>query len=232
MSDDLDPVQRRAKFFRAAAHDLRNPIAALIGYAALIETGRELDDEQKHFLARLQETTLKLHDAASRLLEVAWLNAEMPLADAALAFDAVVSSAIDAVTPFAQEKSIAIDFTPPAEPITLVADAERLHASVYELLRNAVLYSGEGKRVTASVLTENRAALCIITDEGIGIPENERETVFDRLYRSRDPRVQALPGGGMGLTLARKIAQHYGGTIILDSEIDRGSTFTLRLPLA
>lgn len=232
MSDDLDSVQRRAKFFRAAAHDLRNPIAALIGYAALIETGRELDDEQKHFLARLQETTLKLHDAASRLLEVAWLNAEMPLADAALAFDAVVSSAIDAVTPFAQEKSITIDFTPPAEPITLVADAERLHAAVYELLRNAVLYSGEGKRVTASVLTENRAALCIITDEGIGIPENERETVFDRLYRSRDPRVQALPGGGMGLTLARKIAQHYGGTIILDSEIDRGSTFTLRLPLA
>lgn len=230
MSDDLDPVQRRAKFFRTAAHDLRNPIAALIGYAALIETGRELDDEQKHFLARLQETTLKLHDAASRLLEVAWLNAEMPLQDEPLPFDAIVASAVEAITPFAQGKGIAIDFAPPAEPITLVADAERLHAVVYELLRNAILYSGDGKCVTAAVLTENRDVLCIISDEGIGILENERETIFDRLYRSRDPHVQALPGGGMGLTLARKIAQHYGGTITLTSQQNAGSAFTLRLP--
>lgn len=232
MTDDLDSAARRAKFFRTAAHDLRNPLAALIGYAALIETGRELDDEQRHFLARLQDTTAKLHDAAAKLIEVAWLAAEMPLQDETLNFAAVVASAIEALTPFAQEKGITIDYAPPAQPIPLVVDAERLTAAVQELLHNAILYSGDEKRVMAVVLSEHGDAIFTISDGGIGIPEHEREAIFDRLYRSHDPRVQALPGGGMGLTLARKIARHYGGDVTLTSELERGSTFTLRLPLA
>lgn len=73
---------------------------------------------------------------------------------------------------------------------------------------------------------------CSVADRGIGIADDELELVFDRLYRSRDLRVEAIAGGGLGLTMVRTIVQRHGGTIWAASNLDEGSTFTFVLPAA
>ena len=229
--DSRDMTAQRERFVRAAVHDLRNPIAALIGYSSLLEGVEVLGEEERLFIRRLQETSTKLHHAAAKLIESAWIEAKMPIRRLPCDFGAVVANAVEAITPLAQERNQTIAYEHPAQPETVLGDEERLGAAVYELLHNAITYSSEGDDTVVRVWHEENTVYASVVDSGVGILESELESVFDRLYRSRDERVKAIPGGGVGLTLARKIVQYHGGDITAVSRLNEGSTFTIRLPL-
>ncbi|MEP7293857.1 MAG: HAMP domain-containing sensor histidine kinase [Chloroflexota bacterium] len=228
MTEASDVIARREKFVRTAAHDLRNPIAALIGYAALIEG--ELDEENRHFLNRLQETAEKLHYAAASLIELAWLESEMPLEPERVELGGCIAQTIEVLTPLAQEKSITVSASVEDTLPQVTGDEERLRAAIHHVLHNAIVYSEAGKTVAVRAWSEVGKVCCSVTDEGYGIAEQEQERVFDRSFRSADPRVRAVPGGGLGLTVARRILQRHGGDIRTESRLDEGSSFTLRLP--
>ncbi len=221
---------QRERFVRAAAHDLRNPIAALIGYSALLGDAGGMSEEERLFVNRLQETSNKLHLAASKLMETAWIEAEMPIRRLPCDLSAVAASAVEAAAPLAKERNQKLSYERPAQPLPVRGDEERLGAAVGELLHNAITYSGDGDSTQVRAWQAGEIVYLSVTDEGIGISPSEQETVFDRLYRSRDQRVKAIAGGGVGLTLARRIARYHGGDITLASTLNEGSSFTLRLP--
>ena len=130
----------------------------------------------------------------------------------------------------AQEKQISI-FVSVQDPLPeIIGDVERIKLVIRKLLHNAILYSSNEQIVAIHAWGDQQEVFCSLADQGVGIDEDELELVFDRLYRSRDDRVQSLPGGGIGLTIARRIINRHGGEIWAVSSLDKGSTFTFRLP--
>ncbi len=227
---DLD--SRREALITTMKHDLRNPISAISGFADLIGKMGDLNEQQDHFLHRVRQTTSKLYEVIGTLTDLAWLEAGMPLQHLPFDLSQVIDSATQRLNAIAKEKHITIALSVQDPLPRLVGDHERIHTVVYHLLHNALLYSEPERVVGIHAWGDEREVYCSIADQGFGIADDEVELIFDRLYRSKDERVRDLPGGGLGLTLARRILLRHGGDIWASSNLGKGSTFTFLLPAA
>lgn len=225
---DLDT--RREMLSRTIAHDLRNPISAIGGFMDLLDKLGELNDPQRKFLARARQTTTKLHDMIATLVELAWIEAGMPLQHAPVRLDELIQRAVDVLQPTARKHNVGIVLSI-QRPLPLVmGDAERLEMAIFQLLQNAILYSHPEKNVVIHAWQDEHELYCSVADQGIGVADSEVELIFDRMYRSRDERVNDIAGGGLGLTIARTIVHRHGGDIWASSNLNVGSTFTFVLP--
>jgi signal transduction histidine kinase len=110
------------------------------------------------------------------------------------------------------------------------ADMQSLSQAVLNLLSNAVKYSGLDRRITVSVERRGGQAAIVVADRGIGIPRSEHARIFRKFYRVRSGTGPRADGAGLGLALVKHFAQAHGGAVTVDSEPDRGSTFTILLP--
>jgi signal transduction histidine kinase len=221
---------RRDAFIATMAHDLRNPIAALVGYADLVGSLGNLSAEQERFLGRIQQTATKLNDFAADLVDLAWVEAGMPLKHVPIQLKQPIERVIQELTPTAEAKQITI-FVSVQDPLPMImGDPDRIQMVIRNLLRNAILYSDDEQTVMIHAWGDAQEAYCSVADRGFGISDEEIELVFDRMYRSKDERVQNTPGAGLGLTVARRIINRHGGEIWATSNPGKGSTFTLRLP--
>lgn len=221
---------RRESLVRALTHDLRNPISAIGGFADLVAKFGDLNDQQRKFLDRLRQTSSKLHDMTGTLVDLAWIEAGMPLEHKPIELREVITEAVDQVTTLAHNKKIiiAVSMQNPLPPV--MGDPERLEYVVYALLHNAILYSYPEQTIAIHAWGDSNEVYCSVADRGIGIADDEVELVFDRMYRSRDEVVRNKPGGGLGLTLVRTIVNRHGGDIWASSNLGEGSTFTFVLP--
>jgi PAS domain S-box-containing protein len=223
---------RREALTATMTHDLRNPISALSGYAELVARTGELSNDQQYFLKRVQQTAQKLYDMAGELVDLVWLEAGMPLRHLPVDLQNAIAAVIETLSPLAREKSItiAVSVQDPLPPV--MGDPERVQQVIYKLLHNALLYSDKEQVVAIHAWSDASEVCCSVADRGFGIADAEIDLVFDRMFRSKDERVLALPGGGLGLTIARRIAQRHGGDIWASSDLGKGSTFTFMLPSA
>ncbi|MBC8108144.1 MAG: ATP-binding protein, partial [Anaerolineae bacterium] len=104
--------------------------------------------------------------------------------------------------------------------------------ALHNLVGNALKYTPTGGTVTVDVVADGKQLSFAVRDSGIGISAEDAERIFERFYRAKDPRVEKVTGTGLGLTLAREVVRLHGGEITVDSELNKGSTFTLTLPVA
>lgn len=221
---------QREELITRMAHDLRNPLTAMGGYAELVETMGDLSPQQKHFLTRIRQTATKLHDVAASLVDLAWIEAGLPMTHRPVRLQEPIARALSELTDLAESRRIAIAFSV-QDPLPLVmGDPERLYMLVSELLENALLYSEQESSIAIHAWSDEFDMYCSVADKGIGISDSELHLIFDRLYRSQDARVQQHHGGGLGLTLAKKIVLRHGGDIWVASNLGEGSTFTFVLP--
>ncbi|GAB4570919.1 MAG: hypothetical protein Kow0077_06270 [Anaerolineae bacterium] len=226
---DLD--SRREALIRTIAHDLRNPLTALEGYADLVAQYGPVKPEQEKFLARVRQTARKLHNLTASLVELAWIEAGMPLAYVPVQLSGIIRDVVHELTTFARVREVVIAVST-QDPLPIVmGDPARLRQLVYHLLHNAILYSHAEQTVAIHAWQDTEQIFCSVADQGIGIRADEQALIFDRMYRSNDEQVRALPGGGLGLTIARTIVQRHGGHITVESVYGSGSTFTFVLPL-
>ena len=131
----------------------------------------------------------------------------------------------------AEDKELGLTFELPPRLPVMLGDRDKLALTLHNLIGNAMKYTPAGGQVTVRAEEASGQFLIHVVDNGIGVRKEEQELVFDKFYRAKDPRVANLTGTGLGLTLARDIARMHGGDIVLQSEPDKGSTFTLELPL-
>lgn len=221
---------RRESLVSTVAHDLRNPIAAIGGFADLVARSGELNQQQKHFLTRVRQTTSKLYDIAGSLVDLAWIEAGMPLARVPVELATLIEQVLTQLDSLAQERQISfmVSVQDPMPP--LMGDPDRIRLVFFHLVQNALLYSETDRIIAIHAWGNDEAAYFSVADRGFGIAPDELGLVFDRLFRSRDDRVRELPGGGLGLTAAHVIVQRHGGEIWANSVFDEGSTFTVMLP--
>jgi signal transduction histidine kinase len=142
----------------------------------------------------------------------------------------IVRDAAIAATPTAQAAGIRLEVDVP-EHLELPVDAQRVAQVVDNLLSNAIKYSPGGGEVRVRLHVDGNRAEIAVSDTGIGIEAADRDRLFTRFFRARHAEEQSIQGVGLGLSIARSIVESHGGRIVVDSEIGRGSTFRVRLPL-
>jgi signal transduction histidine kinase len=221
----------RADFVSLVSHELRSPMASLIGSAqTLRERWRELDAGQREsFLALIAHETSRLAALVEDVLDTSRIEAgtftytfgEVDLAGLVRAAAAAAESGQDEVAVRADVSG--------ALP-SVQGDAERLRQVLSNLIDNAVKYSPAGGEVRVKTRAQNGRFEIAVSDRGPGIPPEQQRLIFEKFGRAKLGD-KTKPGTGLGLFIARSIAEAHGGAITVDSTPNRGATFTLTLPL-
>jgi signal transduction histidine kinase len=231
ITEKQDLESRREALIATMAHDLRNPISAISGFAELIEKFGDLNPQQQKFIHRIRQTSSKVYEVVAPLVDLSWIEAGMPLAHRPIQASDLIQKEVNKLLDFARERQVTL-VTSVQKPLPVVmGDAMRLGMAIHHLIHNAILYSLAEQNVAVHAWGDTHELYFSVADRGIGIADDELEMIFDRLYRSRDSRVRDLPGGGLGLTIARTIILRHGGDLWASSNLNVGSTFTFVLPV-
>ena len=247
----------RNTFVAHATHELRTPLANIRLYLeTALEDGEDDPQTRARCLNVINQESRRLERMVGEMLSVAEIEAgSLKLNPDDVRMDRVFEDLQNDYAAPAADKNIHLIFELPPKLPVIQGDREKLLLALHNLLANAVKYTPSGGTVTVRVkeasdeATKRRSdegngsasslptancqlpALFIeIIDTGIGIDEQEQPLIFERFYRSKDPRVGKITGTGLGLALAREVARLHGGEITLRSELNRGSTFILILP--
>lgn len=226
--------QRKDEFLAMLAHELRNPLAPISTAAEMLKAS-QLDART---LARAREVIVRqvvhLTRLVDDLLDVSRLTqGKIVLSRTLLDFRSVLSVSVNAALALALPRKQTINVDTPAEPVWIDGDLVRLTQVADNLLSNALKYSPTGSTVDVRLAVEGSTAVLTVRDEGIGIPPDMLERVFDVFVQGDESLDRAGGGLGLGLTLVRELAQLHGGTAQAASAgPGTGSTFTVRLPLS
>jgi two-component system, OmpR family, sensor kinase len=227
-----EALSQQRRFAADASHELRTPLTSIAGYARMLrDWGLEDPKTAREGTVAILEESERMRGLVESLLTLARGDTETPLELAPRDLGAV---AVDATktTRAAADGKVAVEYTPPGKPVEVSFDQARIRQAAVILLDNAVKYTPEGGKVVVSVGQENGWATLEVSDTGIGIPEDELPLVFKRFHRADQARTQSASqgGAGLGLSIARQIAEAHGGRIEVKSEPGEGSTFTLWIP--
>jgi signal transduction histidine kinase len=223
---------RREALIRQIAHDFRNPLNAVDGYADLVSKFGSLTSEQSKMLQRVRQTSQKAYELAETLVDLAWVDAGMAFEHKPFGLASLIREAIEELEPEARMRDITLVFSLQDPVPAVMGDPRRIQQVIVHLLENGMRYSYPDSNVAIHAWQEGTKVFCSVGDQGIGIRESDQENIWDRMWRSSDERVRAVPGGGIGLTFARAIIRRHGGQMWVESELDEGTTVTFVLPLA
>ena len=221
----------RADFVSLVSHELRSPMAAVIGAArTLQERWRSLaPDQREAFLALIGDETNRLAALIGDVLDTSRIEAgTFTYRFTDIDLSALVADVVGTAAVGQDEVRVRADVPEALPPIR--GDAERLRQVLTNLIDNAVKYSPAGDEVAVRARRENGRVLIDVVDHGPGIPYDQQRLIFEKFGRA-DVAGGSKPGTGLGLFIARSIAEAHGGTLDVRSGPNAGSTFTLSLPL-
>ena len=228
-----EALARQRRFAADAGHELRTPLTSVVGYARMLEEwGLEDPETAREGVAAIRREAERVQRLVEDLLALARGDEGAPLDPKPHDLGAVAEAASHAARAAAGGK-VDVEYDPPARRVEAVFDRGRVGQAAAILLDNAVKYTPEGGRVTATVRQKDGLAELAVSDTGVGIPEERLPLIFERFYRVDEARAGRGPspgGAGLGLAIARQIAEAHGGAIEAKSTPGRGSTFVLRLP--
>jgi PAS domain S-box-containing protein len=221
-------------FVAQATHELRTPLTNIRLYVdELIEDDNVGPEERGRCLEVISHESRRLERMVTDMLSIAEIDAgTMRLHPDDVRLEPMLRDLERDFRAQAEGHGIKLEFRLPPKYPPLIGDRDKLHLTLANLIGNALKYTPDGGSVTVTVRPGSNDVRFDVTDTGMGIREDEIDLVFRSFYRSKDKRVEGITGTGLGLPIARQIARLHGGDILVTSVIDRGSTFTLVLPLA
>lgn len=222
----------KSLFISSVSHELRTPLTSIKGFStSLLRPDVSWDKETKdEFLETIDEKTDDLLNLIDKLLEISRLEAGGDkLAKEPVLLYRIARKVADAMASRTRGHEIVLEF-PPNFPV-IEADARHMEQVLQNLVENAIKYSPGGGKIKISGHATDRSVRVCVSDEGIGIPPDDREKVFERFYRVNDPVIRATSGSGLGLAIVRELLRAHGGTVELESELGKGTTFCFSLPL-
>jgi signal transduction histidine kinase len=214
---------------RMLVHDMRTPLTNLL---TGIRTKQILPDPevQKELLSAASRGGERLLHMVNELLDVQRMQGgEMPLQRAAVALEQLVRDACDEVAELADERRVRL--LSQVQPVNIQVDADLIRRVLVNLIANAIRYSPEGAAIRVGGTAEGTAVRVTVADEGPGIAAEHRERIFQPFYQVQAHTVGRAGHTGLGLAFCRLAVEAHGGTIGVDSEPGRGSTFWFRLPI-
>jgi PAS domain S-box-containing protein len=233
----------RTAFVSDVSHELRTPLTTIQSAVDLIERARERLDPLEHRALELADGELKrIRAMVEELLTLAQMDSrQYSLEVAPTDLDEVIRSALASIEAKANRFGIdihydSIDASGNGDVLDdrrrCVCDAQKIYQVLLNLLDNAIKYSDPGARVDVRVLDAADSVTVRVSDTGVGIPEEDLPSLFDRFYRVDKDRSRTTGGSGLGLAISKQIVEMHGGQLSVTSEVDTGSTFDVLLPKA
>lgn len=232
--DDRTEARRveevRRDFVANVSHELKTPIGALQLLAEAVAGAADDPEAVRRFAERMERESQRLGTLVQEIIDLSRLQ----VADALhqpepVPVDAVVADALDRVRMRADNREVRL-WVGGDTGAVVYGDRDLLTTAVRNLIDNAIAYSAQATRVGVSVRRVDALVEIVVKDQGIGIPHEEQQRIFERFYRVDAGRSRDTGGTGLGLSIVKHVAANHGGEVVVWSEPGVGSTFTLRLP--
>jgi signal transduction histidine kinase len=229
--EELD--RAKVAFIRLLTHELQAPISAITTYLQLILNEYIPPEQQKIYLERSLERAKEQLALISDLLEFGRLKeVKTELKPGVTQVDAALKAVLQQLEPQVGKKRIKIstELSPGSFHANMTTDHARSLWS--NLIANAIKYTGDDGFITIQLRQDQSSILGSVQDNGIGIPEDAMENLFKEFFRARNAKDMNIPGTGLGLAIVKQIVEKAGGTISVDSKIDKGSKFSFVIPIS
>ena len=225
----------KSAFLATMSHELRTPLNAIAGYAELLSMGLcgPLSKEQHEAVDRIKRGQQHLLALVNGVLDFARSEAnQLPFDLREVPLRETLATVHATLAPRFQLNAQRYEFTGCADDICVLADRQRLQQIIIAVLENAARFTANGGRITLGAEREGEQVRVSVRDEGRGIPAAKLDRIFEPFVQVEDGLTRPYEGSGMGLAVSRSLARHMGGDLTVESEVGRGSVFTLTLPRA
>ncbi len=236
----------KSDFLATMSHELRTPLNSIIGFSDVLGSIQSLDDKQRRYVQNIRSSGRMLLEMINDILDLAKIEAgKMEVRPSTFRMEAIVSAQCDMARPLAEKKNIDLEFDVEPGLEAIEQDPAKVQQILANLLSNAVKFTPEGGRIDVRARLEPgeepavpAALLLEVSDTGVGIAPEEQQTIFEKFRQSRvfqagdDAMTREFSGTGLGLSIVRELCRLLGGDISVESQLGKGSRFTVRLPLA
>jgi len=231
----------KSDFLATMSHELRTPLNSIIGFSDVLGSIQSLDDKQRRYVQNIRSSGRMLLEMINDILDLAKIEAgKMDVRPSTFRMEAIVSAQCDMARPLAEKKNIDLEFEVEPGLEAIEQDPAKVQQILANLLSNAVKFTPEGGRIDVRARLEaaDEAVLLEVSDTGVGIAPEEQQTIFEKFRQSRvfqagdDAMTREFSGTGLGLSIVRELCRLLGGDIAVESQLGKGSRFTVRLPLA
>ncbi|MDO8337100.1 MAG: ATP-binding protein [Microcella sp.] len=224
--------RQKDDFVASISHELRTPLASIVGYAETLDE-TELDPMQRRFVDTIVRNAGRLQERVEELLSAAKRAADSVDDPHPLALDRIIGEVADDLRAVAASRRVDIVVESSATALPEVIGTEDSVTRVLtNIMSNAVKFSPDDSSVVLSALVDDETIELFVRDAGPGIPLADQERVFDRFYRTEDATANATPGTGLGLSIVRTLLDGIGGSVLVESDGEHGSTFIVRFARA
>jgi PAS domain S-box-containing protein len=228
---ELDAL--KSEFVDTVSHDLRSPLTLMRGYATMLQMVGELNEQQTGYINKIVLGVESMSRLVNNLLDLGRIDAGVGLRLEVIPAADILKQVAEALRIQAVQKQITLDVTVPEHSMPLVqVDQALLEQALHNLIENAIKYTDTGGNVEVALIQDNDDFVSfIVRDDGIGIAPVDIPRLFERFFRAAGRKTREQRGSGLGLAIVKSIAERHGGSIMVESQLGRGSTFTLRIPL-
>ncbi len=228
----------KSDFLATMSHELRTPLNSIIGFSEVLSGADQLNERHRRYAGNIQSSGRMLLSMINDILDLAKIESgKMEVRSEDFSIRDVCEGLTNLSRPIAERKNITLECRIDEAIPLLRQDPGKLRQIIYNLLSNAIKFTPEGGRVTLRARAEGRFMVIEVQDTGIGIAEEDRETIFEKFRQAKLPGqadnvlTREYHGTGLGLSIVRELTKLLGGDVSLESQAGQGSTFTVRIPL-
>ena len=228
----------KSDFLATVSHELRTPLNSIIGFSDVLSSIAALDEKQKRYVGNIQRSGTMLLEMINDILDLAKMESgKMEVRLSEFKISALVGAQCDMARPLAEKKNIDLDFTASPNLPPMRQDQAKVQQILNNLLSNAIKFTPEGGRTAISAERDEYGDLRLtVSDTGIGISPDDQQLIFEKfrqapgVSKDGDPMTREYSGTGLGLSIVRELCRLLGGDVSVESELGKGSTFSVRLP--
>ncbi|KWW13043.1 hypothetical protein AS888_08890 [Peribacillus simplex] len=223
--------EMRQEFISNVSHEIQSPLTSIVGFAQALQSNKLTTEESNHYLHIIETESRRLSKLSDNLLKLTSLESEHhPFERANCRLDQQIRSIILACEPNWLEKELEMDIS--LEKVSIFADEDLMSQVWTNLIHNSIKFTRQHGTITIRLQQIDDQASITISDTGIGISDQDQFHIFERFYKADLARERTKSGSGLGLSIVKKIIDMHDGSISVKSELEKGTTFTILLPIS
>ena len=220
----------RQEFISNVSHEIQSPLTSIGGFAKALQYDELTNEERSHYLSIIETETYRLSKLSDNLLKLTSLESEHhPFEQKSYRLDQQIRTIILACEPNWMEKELEIDVS--LENVLVLADEDLMSQVWTNLIHNSIKFTPNLGKIRIHLQNIDGKAIINISDTGIGISKKDQVHIFERFFKADKARERSRGGSGLGLSIVKKIIEMHNGTIFVESEIEKGTTFTIVIPI-
>jgi signal transduction histidine kinase/CHASE2 domain-containing sensor protein len=223
--------QAKSEMVSLVSHELRTPLTSIRGYSDMLLKYNLVEENGREFLRTIIDESNRLNQLIQSFLDIAYIESgRQKITKSDFEVEPVLTDIFNIIGPVAAEKQIVLEPPVGLNGLRVHADRLLLYQALTNLVTNAIKYSPAGSRVNVGVANGNGSVRFRVADHGYGIPTEEVSKIFEKFYRRGNKETREQSGFGLGLAFVKEVAIRHGGDVTVESEVGKGSAFTLSIP--